>query len=197
MNDWKIHGYNPCNRYNAEDEKKTQDAKELARSQLKRYLFYANRYMNHMQSLKFENKLYDMAKVKMEEFQQRSRMTWVEVQFLNKAVDVLTSCRQMLMFTYAFAFYLEKTNQVHIFEDNQNDLETATEKLSEYLERDLEDQEEDEIEGEQGKKKDVEVIRVEVQDKFRYCEMRREALIAHLKEGFKNGEWKVQDTMLK
>ena len=36
---------------------------EKSRSALQRYLFYCNRYMNHLQSLKFENKLYSMAKV--------------------------------------------------------------------------------------------------------------------------------------
>ncbi len=41
------------------------------------------------------------------------------------------------MYTYVFAFYLSKTNDSAIFEDNQKDLESATEKLSEYLERDI------------------------------------------------------------
>ena len=41
------------------------------------------------------------------------------------------------MYTYAFAYYLKKNNQSAIFEDNQRDLETATEQLSEYLERDI------------------------------------------------------------
>lgn len=41
------------------------------------------------------------------------------------------------MFTYAFAFYLQKSNHTLIFEDNQRDLEMATETLSEYLERDI------------------------------------------------------------
>ena len=43
-------------------------------------------------------------------------MSWIEVQFLKKAVDVLVQCRQMLMFTYVFAFYLRKNNQSIIFE---------------------------------------------------------------------------------
>jgi len=30
---------------------------QLSRAALQRYLFYCNRYMNHMQSLKFENKV--------------------------------------------------------------------------------------------------------------------------------------------
>jgi len=41
------------------------------------------------------------------------------------------------MYTYVFAFYLIKNNQSVIFEDNQRDLESATEKLSEYLEREI------------------------------------------------------------
>lgn len=40
------------------------------------------------------------------------------------------------MYTYAFAYYLRKNNHTLIFEDNQRDLEMATETLSEYLERD-------------------------------------------------------------
>lgn len=121
----------------------------------RRYLHYYNRYMNHMQSLKFEHKLYSSVKLKMEEMQQHN-MSWIEVcnfvlstleqfhtsrcfqvQFLKKAVDILCQCRQTLMCTYVFAYYLKKNNQSMIFEDNQKDLESATEKLSEYLERDI------------------------------------------------------------
>ena len=46
-------------------------------------------------------------------------MSWVEVQFLRNAVDVLQKSRQILMFTYVFAFYLQKSNNTTIFEDNQ------------------------------------------------------------------------------
>ena len=59
------------------------------------------------------------------------------MQFLKQAVDVLCQCRETLMYTYAFAFYLIKNNHTLIFEDNQSDLEMATELLSEYLERDI------------------------------------------------------------
>jgi hypothetical protein len=51
----------------------------------------------------------------MEEMQQHN-MSWIEVQFLKKAVDVLCLCRQTLMYTYVFAFYLRKNNQSIIFE---------------------------------------------------------------------------------
>ena len=108
--------------------------------------------MNHLQSLKFESKLYAMVKDKMEEMQQHN-MSWIEVQFLKKSLDILCECRRTLMYTYVFAYYLRKNNQSAIFEassvfaswmfainyfqDNQKDLESATEHLSEYLERDI------------------------------------------------------------
>ncbi len=55
---------------------------------------------------------------KMEEMQQHN-MSWIEVQFLKKAVDILCECRRTLMFTYVFAYYLKKNNQSEIFEVSQ------------------------------------------------------------------------------
>ena len=59
--------------------------------------------------------LYAGVKERMEVMQQHN-MSWIEVQFLKKAVDVLCQCRQTLMYTYVFAFYLRKNNQSIIFE---------------------------------------------------------------------------------
>ena len=142
----------PVPRYDEDEAKNNRDQQESSRSALQRYLFYCNRYMNHLQvgishwtghcltsllqSLKFESKLYAMVKDKMEEMQQHN-MSWIEVQFLKKSLDILCECRRTLMYTYVFAYYLKKNNQSAIFEDNQKDLESATEQLSEYLERDI------------------------------------------------------------
>ena len=59
--------------------------------------------------------LYASVKDRMEEMQQHN-MSYIEVQFLKKAVDVLCQCRQTLMYTYVFAFYLKRNNQSIIFE---------------------------------------------------------------------------------
>ena len=56
---------------------------------------------------------------KMEEMQQHN-MSWIEVQFLRKAVDILCECRRTLMYTYVFAYYLSKNNQSEIFEASAN-----------------------------------------------------------------------------
>ena len=66
-----------------------------------------------------------------------SHVVCLQAQFLKKAVDILCRCRQTLRYTYAFAYYLKKNNHTELFQDNQRDLEMATEKLSEYLERDI------------------------------------------------------------
>ncbi|KAJ1532296.1 hypothetical protein ONE63_000905 [Megalurothrips usitatus] len=174
---WEPHGsswYN-CNRYDEDEAKVARDAHERSRSALQRYLFYCNRYMNHMQSLKFENKLYASVKEKMEEMQQHN-MSWIEVQFLRKAVDILCQCRQTLMYTYVFAYYLRRSNQSILFEDNQRDLESATETLSEYLEREITS----------GNLAD---IKQKVQDKYRYCDSRRKVLLEHVHEGYERDWW--------
>lgn len=178
---WKLHGssWYACNKYDETEGKAARDAQEKSRALLQRYLFYCTRYMNHMASLKFENKLYASVREKMKEMQQHN-MSWIEVQFLIKAVDVLCQCRQTLMYTYVFAYYLEKTNQCVIFEDNQRDLERATELLSEYLERDVTSD-------------NLSCIKQTVQDKYRYCESRRKILLEHVKEGYEQDWWVVTD----
>lgn len=220
MEDWNQHGYKPCNRYN-QDGTSIKEIKDPQRARilLDRYLFYYNRYMVHYQSLQFESELYEYAKQKMEEMQKATqRMTWVELQFINKAVDILVSCRQTLMYTYAFAYYLKKNNRALIFEDNQKDLESSVEELSEFLERDNEklntmrkkmvykDPTEPlswrPTEHVQAKKRPLSKINEKVseeldafklkpilQDKYNYCESRRKALIELVKEGYDNDTW--------
>ena len=62
-----------------------------------------------------ETNLFLLFQDKMEEMQQHN-MSWIEVQFLKKAVDILCECRRTLMYTYVFAYYLRKNNQSEIFE---------------------------------------------------------------------------------
>lgn len=132
-----------------------------------------------MESLKFENKLYASVQEKMREMQQHN-MSWIEVQFLDKAVDVLCQCRQTLMYTYVFAYYQAKTNQSILFEDNQRDLESATETLSEYLEREITSD-------------NIKDIKQKVQDKYRYCASRRKILLGHVQEGYEQDWWVLTD----
>ncbi|KAI8907087.1 hypothetical protein DFJ77DRAFT_484361 [Powellomyces hirtus] len=134
---WSDHGtawYN-CNRF---DEKASIDARDTqakSRQALERYLHYYNRYANHEQSAKLSSELLEKTAIKMEALQSTSTLSWIEVQFLRKACDVLLESRMTLKWTYSFAYFLSRDNMTALFEDNQRDLEMAVENLNELLER--------------------------------------------------------------
>ncbi|CAD6184555.1 unnamed protein product [Caenorhabditis auriculariae] len=178
---WEPHGssWYSCNRFDDSAAKTARDAQEVSRAALQRYLFYYNRYMGHQHSLRLENKLYATVKAKMEQMQQMA-MSWIEVQFLRKAVDVLSECRRTLMYTYAFAYYLQKDNNSIIFEENQKDLEMETEKLSGFLEHELESE-------------NLVTLKQKVQDKYRYVEHRRGILLKHCQEGTERDQWRYAE----
>ncbi|KAF8571409.1 hypothetical protein P879_04586 [Paragonimus westermani] len=178
---WEPHGarwYN-CNRYEEVSAKQARDAQANARVSLERYLFYFNRYVNHLQSLRFEARLYESVQNKMEVMQSNGT-SWIDVKFFRKVVDVLCSCRRTLMYTYAFAFFLKKNNHSIIFESNQSDLELATEHLSGLLDRDM-------------STTSLNELKQKLQDKARYCESRRQVLLEHVHEGYEKDFWEPLD----
>eukprot|EP00730_Choanoeca_flexa_P016374 TRINITY_DN7716_c0_g1_i4.p1 TRINITY_DN7716_c0_g1~~TRINITY_DN7716_c0_g1_i4.p1 ORF type:complete len:248 (+),score=69.82 TRINITY_DN7716_c0_g1_i4:359-1102(+) len=177
MGSWEPHGssWYQCNRFDEEESKKAQEELKSSRASLARYLFYFNRYINHDQSMKFENKLWEVVEAKQRHMQQLD-MSWIEVQFLNQAVTALQDARAVLKYTYVFAFYLKKTNQCAIFEDNQRDLEMSVEKLSGCLEGDLD-------------VSDIPTLRQTVMNLAKYCGKRKEVLLEHVLEGYARNLW--------
>eukprot|EP01135_Chromosphaera_perkinsii_P005909 Nk52_evm4s371 gene=Nk52_evmTU4s371 len=174
---WEPHGsswYN-CNRFEESESMTARKNQAKSRQSLERYLHYYNRYANHAQSSKFEQQLYDFVDGKMQEMQAHN-MSWIEVQYLRKAVDILSLCRTTLKYTYVFAFYLLRNNQSVIFEDNQKDLEMATETLSGYLEMQINDD-------------SLSEIKQKVLDKTQYCESRRKVLLEHVNKGYEEEMW--------
>jgi len=173
LGEWSSHSI--CNSYNEEES----ISKATIRSTLKKYLFYYSRYMNHHQSFNLEKTLNSMVTNKMEEMMKHN-MSWIDVQFLKKSLDTLFECRRTLMYTYAFAHYLKKNNHSTMFEDNQRDLESATEQLSEYLERDIDDE-------------NLFDIKLKVLDKYKYCDSRRKILLAYVHEGYEKDWWEYTE----
>jgi len=173
LGDWRNHknAYN-CNAYNAE----ASAEKEPSRRALERYLFYCTRYMNHLNSLKMEKKLYTHVESKMADLQRTNQMAFCETLFLKQAVEVLCRCRNTLLHTYAFAFFLKKTPQAEIFEDNQKDLELATESLSEFFEKDINSE-------------DVVGMRHKLTALTTYLSMRSDAVLEHVYEGYAKDWW--------
>lgn len=139
----------------------------------------------------------------MEEMQLTTDLTWIEVQFMKKAVDIVENCRTTLKWTYAMAYYLQNGNQKAMFEDNQrsvfsfrlhptaahlfevaySDLERAVEDLSELLEQPIESEY-------------IPVLRQKVTDKSVYVQKRNEILLEDTAKGYLEERWRWNDIVI-
>ena len=173
---WSEHGtswYN-CNRFEEKSGNDARDAQARSRQSLERYLHYYNRYANHEQSGKLEKEHYAKTEKKMTNLQSSSGMSWIEVQFLETASRALQECRQTLKWTYAFAFYLARNNETEMFESNQEDLELATENLSELFEKPV---------------SELPDRKLDILNKTGYCNSRRVILLSATAESLKKGKF--------
>jgi ariadne-1 len=171
---WSEHGsswYN-CSRFDSKSGEEGRGAQARSRQSLERYLHYYNRYANHEQSARLDKDLYVKTERKMAHLQTASGMSWIEVQFLDAASQALQQCRQILKWTYAFAFYLQRNNQTELFEDNQRDLEMAVESLSEMFEKPV---------------AELAQLKVDMMDKAVYCNKRRVILLTDTAENLRAG----------
>jgi len=142
MDAWTDHssdtgGYYKCNKYKPEElEQKTgAQTRESARAALEKYMHYYTRYANHDKSQKFEKQLREKCEQKMKELTQINKYSsWVDVEYIQKAVQILIECRGSLKYTYVYGYYLEEGREKQLFEYLQEDLERVTERLSEILE---------------------------------------------------------------
>lgn len=113
--------------------------------------------------------------------QTTSDLTWIEVQFLKRAVDMIVQSRNTLKWSYVMAYYMEKTNQKTIFEDNQRDLELATEQLSELLETPVQSE-------------NIADLRKRVLNKSVYVGQRQDTLIKDTAKGLYEGRWEFKSS---
>ncbi|KAI0762181.1 hypothetical protein BD413DRAFT_484840 [Trametes elegans] len=184
MGPWSEHGtsWYSCNRYDEKASVDARDAQTRSRASLERYLHYYNRWANHEQSAKLSMELYAKTEKKMEEMQITSELTWIQVQFMKKAVDVVHKCRMTLKWTYAMAYYLASGNEKELFEDNQRDLERAVEELSELIEAPLDPE-------------TIMTLRQKVTDKTVYVQKRNEIMLEDTAKGYLEGRWSWNTTV--
>lgn len=111
--------------------------------------------------------------------QNTSDLTWIEVQFFKRAVDMIVQSRNTLKWSYVFAYYMKKTNHKTIFEDNQRDLELATEQLSGLIETPIFSE-------------SIADLRKLVLNKSVYVGQRLETLIDDTAKGLQEGRWEFK-----
>ncbi|KAJ2355872.1 hypothetical protein IWW50_003072 [Coemansia erecta] len=177
---WKEHGqsFYSCNRFAEDSSKNARDSKSKSRAMLERYLHYFTRYNNHEQSAKLARKLLASTEKNMEQIQREHTLSWIEVQFLSDAVDVLSLCRSTLKWSYVLGYYMISDNQKIIFENNQSDLEMATEHLNELVENPI---------SEDGPS--IEEFRRMTIDKTTYVRTRWETVLADIIAGLQENRW--------
>jgi len=166
-------GHQGCNR---PDKKRGTEGKEEDDI----YLHYVGRFMEHKNSLKLEKTLTDEIFEKVRHLKTTDTSSFANLIFLKESIQILTECRRILMYTYAFANSIRVNNQKIIFENNQEDLETDVEQLSHAL----------------GPKFAFETVdqvvawKIETLDKLGYMvKHRANILLNHVKEGNKLDQW--------
>ena len=150
--DWKEHGsktggFYKCNKFDpkkaiqqrslknklsaGQNDQINEDEKtQKAQAELNRYLHYYQRYHNHHNSMKFAQKIRE----KMNQKMMNIHKNYHDVLFLKDCIEQVFVCRQVLKYTYVYAYYLDNDRQRHLFEHLQQQLEESTEKLSEMSE---------------------------------------------------------------
>ncbi|GLT44308.1 hypothetical protein SLA2020_182130 [Shorea laevis] len=150
---WSRIADHSCGRYKEDGEKKTERAKR----ELYRYMHYHNRYKAHTDSFKLESKLKEtiLEKVSISE-ERESRLR--DFSWVTNGLYRLFRSRRVLSYSYPFAFYMfgeelfrdEMTNEEreikqHLFENQQQQLESNVEKLSKLLEEPFDQYADDKI----------------------------------------------------
>lgn len=114
--------------------KEREIQREKNRLALERYLHYFERYSNHSHSSELEKQIRTRATTQVNELQ-REAATSSELQYILDGTEELLEARNVLKYTYVYAYYLEESAaEKELFEYLQEDLEKTTEQLSEILE---------------------------------------------------------------
>ncbi|KAL5715100.1 RBR-type E3 ubiquitin transferase [Ranunculus cassubicifolius] len=143
---WTSISGHSCGRYKEAKEKQAERAKR----DLYRYMHYHNRYKAHTDSFKLETKLKETSQDKISTLEGKDT-TLRDFSWVTNGLYRLFRSRRILSYSYAFAYYMfgdlfrdEMTNEEreikqHLFEDQQQQLESNVEKLSKHLEEPFEE----------------------------------------------------------
>lgn len=140
LHDWRQHTQShwSCNRFN--ERKEINSGKNEKQNALARYLHYYKRFSVHQHSMKGDEKTlasihrYMLLYMKSQTQTSKKDVSWNDAQFMSDAIRSLIGGRRTLMWTYAFMFYLDKSNYCDILEGMQDYLNETVEALSRIFE---------------------------------------------------------------
>ena len=148
---WNTIAGHSCGRFGEDEKNKAEKAKKY----LYRYMHYHNRYKAHTDSFMLESKMKETMNEKIKRLEDNKALPR-DVSWLTNGLYRLFRSRQILSYTYAFAFYMfgefgeeipeqEREMRKILFEDHQQQLEAHIEWLSSCLEKKFEDSPVDKI----------------------------------------------------
>lgn len=136
LGEWKKHGtsYYKCDFKKEDDPKKTKEMSNT-KFELERYVNYFEQYMNHDKAQKLAIKLIPKIEEYKELLSADKNVPFLELQFLNEAINTVIDCRRMLKNSYVFGYYLKQCKEIALYEHLQSLLDSNTDRLHEMLEK--------------------------------------------------------------
>lgn len=132
LGDWRAHNGNySCNKINKDLWNKQSNAK----AELERYMFYFERYENHIRAIRKANELKDSFGDFATHMTTLKRFEMEDMKFLWTCLNSLINTRRVLANSYVLGYYLKNIKQVQLFEFMQKDLEMTCESFHELIER--------------------------------------------------------------
>jgi len=112
--------------------------REQAKNELNRYMHFFERYAGHEKARTIAEKELRELEGKVQKIHDHFGFSVDELQFLKDAMVQIRECRRVLKWTYVFGYYLSDTAlSKPLFEHLQKNLEQFTDRLHEYIEKDL------------------------------------------------------------
>ena len=144
LKNWEAHGGDPysCNIYRTTDVpteiRTAEQTREQAKNELNRYMFFFERFTGHQKAKAIAVKELNDLENKVQRIHDHFGFNVDELQFLKEAMIQILDCRRVLKWTYVFGYYLADTAPSKpLFEYLQKNLEQFTDRLHEYIEKDL------------------------------------------------------------
>ena len=103
--------------------------KDKDRALVAQFLQFFELFKAHEDSLRLEKNLDQVCEEKSQKLIEAGQSP-AATKFLERGFSVLKKCRQILMYTYSFAFYIAPGPQRDVFQQNQGDLHKHIEVLS-------------------------------------------------------------------
>ena len=134
-------GFYSCNLYSISEE--TEKIKTDTKNALERYMFHFSRFMNHHKSgILAAKELKEEASKMIEKLHEKFGFSVTDTEFIIQALTQVVDCRLVLKWTYVYGYYLgdekdKKVESKELFEYLQTNLEELTDRLHEYIEKDL------------------------------------------------------------